>query len=278
MRPQAKREVRPPRPGRAGGFTLAELLIALGIIGVCMGMAAMLFPVAIQQQDQSVNDTVGIMVCQNGLLVAKSLLSHPVPNADDNLRAIDAACLPLIDQFALYYPGVQMPRPTGPQAGWVEDPAVPGDYYPDTLKGCVVLIRQPNAGVNDYQLIVVSFTKRQPTNTVAVAPPVAPPAQPGLYVTSAQAATDNPDETEVAVTDPGDALPVGSPLIVVASSSPDRIGGYAIIKSATGDTVRLDRLLDVEVGDRVATVVEYDHGGALRTSPAMAVMVTRTAL
>ena len=63
------------QPGRAG-FSLIELLISMGILVVGLVMAGTLFPAAIKQTGRSVDDTIGTIICQNALAVAKAKLTH----------------------------------------------------------------------------------------------------------------------------------------------------------------------------------------------------------
>ena len=57
----------------ADGFTLTEILIALGVMGVGLTMAAALFPAAIKEHESSVNNSLGMIVCENGLAVAQAM-------------------------------------------------------------------------------------------------------------------------------------------------------------------------------------------------------------
>lgn len=69
-------------PGRTSrrGFTLAEMIIALGILGVGLTMASALFPTAIKQDAITFQDTIGSMIAQNGLAVAKASWRHYLPD------------------------------------------------------------------------------------------------------------------------------------------------------------------------------------------------------
>ena len=58
------------------GFTLTEILIALGILGIGLTMASALFPAAIKQEAASIHEAVGSQAAKNGIAVAKSVLYH----------------------------------------------------------------------------------------------------------------------------------------------------------------------------------------------------------
>lgn len=58
------------------GFTLTEVLIALGIMGIGLTMVSAMFPAAIKQEIVSHNNNIGGQVAKNGIAVAKSILRH----------------------------------------------------------------------------------------------------------------------------------------------------------------------------------------------------------
>ena len=60
---------------RRAGFTLMELMIAIGILGIGLLMAGSLFPAAIEEANTSYDNTVGIQVAQNGLAVVKACIT-----------------------------------------------------------------------------------------------------------------------------------------------------------------------------------------------------------
>ncbi len=55
-----------------GGFSLAELMIALGILAVGLSMAGALFPAAIKANQNSTRSVIGSIICENGLAVGKA--------------------------------------------------------------------------------------------------------------------------------------------------------------------------------------------------------------
>ncbi|MBT3201058.1 MAG: prepilin-type N-terminal cleavage/methylation domain-containing protein, partial [Phycisphaerales bacterium] len=57
---------------RAGrGFTLAEILVALGIMAIGMAMVAAIFPAALAFNKSSTNDTRGMIICENGFTLSE---------------------------------------------------------------------------------------------------------------------------------------------------------------------------------------------------------------
>jgi prepilin-type N-terminal cleavage/methylation domain-containing protein len=62
--------------GRGAGFTLMELMIAIGIMGVGLSMVMCLFPAALKEAGSSIQDTMGGMICKNAIAIAKAKLLH----------------------------------------------------------------------------------------------------------------------------------------------------------------------------------------------------------
>lgn len=54
------------------GFSLVEVILAISILGVGMTMVAALFPAALKENESSVNDVLGSLICQNGLAVTRA--------------------------------------------------------------------------------------------------------------------------------------------------------------------------------------------------------------
>ncbi len=135
-------------------------------MGVGLSMAAMLFPVGIMENEASVNCSVGTNVCTNGLDVAKLVLKHSVLNG--TAFQPRTTLLSIADSAS---PVPATPDPATIPGGieddyWIEDLANPGDFYPKALKGFLVFAGQVAAGQNNYQLVVVSYAKNEPTNVI----------------------------------------------------------------------------------------------------------------
>ena len=152
---------RPRRPSK--GFTLAEILIALGILAIGMSMVAAIFPAAMEFNRRSNNSTLGTIICENGLTLSELKLTAEV---------LDAAASP--GQLLIYADDAHYTdNPSNP-----DPPAVPPPFtrkqqhYPtdtDTSRtGFVMMARKdPNKG-STYQLVTVAYRKTDKDNTVAL--------------------------------------------------------------------------------------------------------------
>ncbi len=68
------------RRSARGGFTLSELMIALGILAYGLTMSAGLFAAAMQYNNLSFRSVVGTIICENGVSVAMTTLRHDPAN------------------------------------------------------------------------------------------------------------------------------------------------------------------------------------------------------
>lgn len=68
-----------PSPHKRGrGFSLVEVLLAIGIMGVGLAMVAAVFPVAMKETQDSSNTSLGTIICSNGLATAKTMMGSAV--------------------------------------------------------------------------------------------------------------------------------------------------------------------------------------------------------
>jgi prepilin-type N-terminal cleavage/methylation domain-containing protein len=154
------RNCRLRRPGK--GFTLAEILIALGILAIGMSMVAALFPAAMEFNRRSTNSTLGTMICENGMVLAELEITAEMvnvgplrvaPGSDTELAVYgdDAKCT----ENNVKYPiaRAQLHYPTG-QA--------------DSRTGVAVLVRKTSAAGSTYQIVTVAYRKTDKANTVAL--------------------------------------------------------------------------------------------------------------
>jgi len=81
----AYRNVRPQvrRFGRRGGFTLTEIMIALGVMVIGLGMAAGAFHAGIQNHMMTIDDILGQLIGENAVAMAKIRLRHTPHNTGD---------------------------------------------------------------------------------------------------------------------------------------------------------------------------------------------------
>lgn len=185
-------------PGRSrmakAGFSLAELLFAIGILGVGMIMAAGLFAAGLRQNKSSTDDVLGTIICKNAGAILQArvtklemdtyLLGSPrmpstVPGQDIHLIDESLAYLKQVlgpaDMFYPtpkysynYPPGEWIPQQKPWQESWQDEnvPPRPNNSwrdtraYPITTRGWVAFVRRlgdPN--VNDYLFTVVAYDK-----------------------------------------------------------------------------------------------------------------------
>ena len=132
------------RRGR-GGFTLAEILIALGILAIGMSMVAAIFPAAMELNRISANSTLGTIICENGLALAEMVLTAEVVDLSDNLEIYAD------DKKVTYLTQLQQRYPT---------------EVADSRTGFVLMAGKAKNTVGVYQLITVAYRKTEAANTV----------------------------------------------------------------------------------------------------------------
>jgi prepilin-type N-terminal cleavage/methylation domain-containing protein len=129
------------RPRLRGGFSLSEILIATAILGVGLTMVMAVFPAALDTNKDSTDDTLGTIICENGLSVMKAELTHPLSPVSSSLQ-----------------PG------TGVAVGAGDRTFPTGDA--NRLRGFLALVRQVTSGQNDYQFVIISYLKASTASTV----------------------------------------------------------------------------------------------------------------
>ncbi len=177
-----------PRPGRSG-FTLIEIMLALGVLGVGMVMVATIFPAAIHQTRQSDRNTKALLIADN----ARTVLSMKL--TDSKLTSADSAVWnPTGSEFReivmyndecdvtvadgdiiLYDTDAWFPMPVRQE--WEDDgfglyrhlplaadrwPPNPKDHwtsYDENLTGWLVLARRIAVGSPEYQFMVIPYVE-----------------------------------------------------------------------------------------------------------------------
>jgi len=129
-------DTRTRRRGRTGrrGFSLAELMIAIGIMGIGLTMAASLFPAAIREHSRSASNVLGMIMTENALETARAALSHPLKDKDNvNVGTSMADCTATV-------------KPEGS----LRYPVDAGDASVVSKYGCLIMGRRKTANKNDY--------------------------------------------------------------------------------------------------------------------------------
>jgi prepilin-type N-terminal cleavage/methylation domain-containing protein len=228
------------RAGRAG-FSLAELVVAMGILGVGMAMAAALFPAGLVGTQDCLNDTTGTIVCHN--LAALLDLNAALILADVGLQ--DPANLntfvPLADEAT------------------VSCIAIEDQHYPDhtaaSRNGFVLLgtrvDRDGNLATQEgYQFIAVAYRKKSAANHAVIY------EIPGII-----------QGTNLALL-PG--IAPGRPWLKGALVIDRQSGQYARVVDLAGDDAQLGGNLDCS--GSVYLVRELDSTNNVVSSPGIAVL------
>lgn len=235
---------RTPHRARRPGFSLAELMIALGIMGIGLVMAAALFPAAIKQHRRSSRDVLGMIICQNGVAIARKTLTHPLKDkAGASVGTEIADCTSTIPEASRGYP---------------IDEANP-------RRGFLLMARRKSdtAGhENDYVLAVIAYALSDPDH-VAEIRKLAGVVLNDLDTKVPLGSIAADEQTKL----------IGSPVI-----APN--GAFAYIAGVDGGEGVLHRAWDSGSTTDVYVVVEaVGLGGQIvgACSPAMTVFETRTA-
>ena len=137
-------------PRRGGkGFTLAEILIALGILAIGMAMVAAVFPAAMEFNRRSTNSTLGTIICENGLVLAEMALTAEIIGDSQELTVYAD------DNTKDHLTKAEQHYPTG---------------HEDSRTGFVVMARRVSEAGGAYQLVTVAYRKSEENNTVALFP------------------------------------------------------------------------------------------------------------
>jgi len=260
-------------------FSLAELMISIGILAVGLTMAGALFPAALQASRESLKDVLGSIICENGLAVAKARWASLT---DDEFLA-DGGALAKFRDATIRQEELKV---------LADD----GDDHPDFLTSAelvyplgdetsmlgFVLMMRPLDDDDDmgtfegYQLVATSYRRSLP-------PPFYASGPHGLVV--CRTISGSVSGGMVNSYRAGDGLlRSGSPIIERAS------GAFATVTQAQLNGFRgmLDHTFEVEAAAPSFFVVveenpletDPDTGEnlVLRLSPALATMVTRTGL
>ncbi len=238
----------PAMRSRAAGFTLMEVLLSIGILGVGLVLAAALFPAALLHNRTSAANTLGTLVCENTLTVVRArvrdadyVANHTDPTVMNELGpGIDFWGLPIlmgnrpagrqdVGTYDLVYPlpTYQLPPltlvPTDAEVN-----ASPGNFPDWTVVGTTVVPRsrygaavlaKRSLGYNNYQLIIASYRV----------------LDPGMACRWKQVDGIVAGGTTLNVSGGLANIQVNAPIVMNDGT------GYAFVKTISGGTVTLDR-------------------------------------
>jgi len=134
------------------GFTLAEIMIALGILGIGMAMVAAVFPAAMRFNEASRNSTLGTIICENAFVLAQLEIKRDYIDDRPSPTQLDIYADDVMTQ---YITAAQQHYPTG------ED---------KSRTGFVLMARKLTADDDDYQFIAVAYRKSDADNTARLMP------------------------------------------------------------------------------------------------------------
>lgn len=178
-----------------GGFSLVELMVAIGILAIGAAMVASAFPVAMLENKESVEHTMGALISENALAICRNRLRHCYLNG--NVKVEEDKYTNVTGYITGPEGAYPMPRykietpddPTTPfdewelvkaqdwWAEWPEGEDAPAEWatsevahtdYPSARYGWMVGARQirdaEGVGLNDYELSIVVYEKFVPTD------------------------------------------------------------------------------------------------------------------
>lgn len=255
----------------AAGFSLIEVLAAIGILGVGLAMAMALFPVAVQFADTSAKSSLGSIICENGLNTVTLRLTHASYDPN-NFSQVS-------DKDRLY-------------AAELIDPNDPNSLRISRFGFAYCITnRDPNATPrpNDYQIAVMAYRVKDKSGK-AQAKIVSVDGTIPLNG-SADFSVFNADTS-----DPNNPAKVKAGTYIVPDATllpaTERISGecYAKVRLVEGNKAILDRKLTFKDGSgneipytgKCFVMIQWDPAtdkpAVTDDSPAIAIMVTRTAL
>ncbi|KKM88176.1 hypothetical protein LCGC14_1261340 [marine sediment metagenome] len=142
---------------RGRGFSLTEVIVALGILAVALPMVATTFLAGALENKESVESTIGMMTAENALAVVRASVSHSSlvkwkPGAMAQPEEIPQS---LLDRDNLLW-----------QPNREADGSVPAGNVKPIRFGCVVVVQRLGSGGNDYRMVAVPFRRFQQGVTV----------------------------------------------------------------------------------------------------------------
>jgi len=271
--------------GKATGFSLIEILIAIGILGVCLPMAAALFATAVKENEGSYENSMGSIICDNGLAVVKMKVPYssadlttfaPITTLGNDATYPIATVWSASANYAVntlvqgadgkYYVATQ---PSGPGNGGPNGPPNTSFWAQTAPKGFIAIRRALTAGDNDYQIIIVSHAMDDASHTCA-----------WDQITGTMSLDIPTGYSRFTPTD-GKTLQKGA--FVVLETPATNIGNTAKVISRSDTDALFDRKLTVDASGttpltgsvKLQTITEIGGG---KLSPALSLTSVRTSL
>lgn len=296
-----------PAGGRPG-FSLTELLIAIGVLGIGLGMIAALFVTGLAQVRLSLGDSEGGMVAANGLAVAKMFLragndvsSGTATDVGTAITLTDTGKVWVVDGYQGYHVEIREGTGSGqvrvistndtnvltvsPPWNVGEEPDPTSQYAISTGVPSESLVVM--ADENDTTVINADFQKypyadattkkgfvilaRRAGGAGAYQLVSVAYTKSGTGAVSAQTVTGSTATTEGVTTltvTAGGDNLKAGSPVIVAAT-----GEYATIVSVGTGTAELDHALTMDSGTKAYVIVEANAG-----SPATGVCITKTGL
>lgn len=236
------------RPHRPTAFSLVEVLIAIGIMGVGISMAAVMFPAAIKENTTSTYNSMSTMLCQNGLALVQANCYFDGSTHKGTVGDKDTRYLPTYDDTL----------------------TVPWQSSYGFTYNII-----PNGGDNDFTIIVVATHVSDPSHTSVINEFSGGGTIDKYNEVSKYTPSSDADFTT-------NKIQVGTPII---DESGVYAIVRAVVGSVGERYAILDRRIKVGSTTNglnlnpIYTVTEVDSSGNIQNgSPAIGVLVTRTPL
>lgn len=209
------------RPHGRAGFSLVELMLAMGILAIGMTMVATAFPTAILQTQRSAAETTGGLIAENAEAIIRARLNH------EDLNGHLPSPVGTLGPLGLF-------QIAGPDQLGARVPLADRRYDPDgdgnTEYGWLLAGCQMTAGENDYLFVVIPYRRFPGVDYGSEGEPVMAEIPVGI---------DGEPRLMTFVLDDARRVGAGSPVVVSRPASGLQTGTCALIA-------------DVDVDDREA--------------------------
>ena len=232
------------------GFSLAETMIAIGILGIGMTMAASLFPAALQESERASSSQLGSLICENALALAQAVLVPADVQGSAELKLLNPTLEATSDATRRIYT-------SDPSTGAVTYYKC---IYPTnaTNPAYAYLLFGREVSASKARLVVVAYRITNPASAATAYYVKAPLLQ---LVPSDPADPTKPMTTRIK--GGGGKLLTNTPVINPVS------GEIAICVSGDGEQGELDRVMSSQLPTTGSIVIVDPAVGGSRLSPAI---------